>query len=209
MARRTFADFDAELKLKLANRSDITATMRAFFINDGYYVISGMMDDAALQGYVSNQANAADSDRFTPTPADFWWPIKIKLSGNAGQFLRGDDIENVDSYATGKPAGPPFRYYWFGGQVVLDTKSVSGDTFQMWYKKKPVELVAGNSAVFDSVLDPLIPMFASIIGLGTVRDYDEAGKQAQFALKWIEVNNLPVNKAKLANWMQGFQVRTY
>lgn len=207
MSRRVLADFDAELLLRLGNRTDITSTMRGFFLQDAARSVANAVVDPALQK-TTNMTLAGSTDNIDPTAApnnltDIWWAESLKNLTD-GWFIVPADRQEIEQLIT-KQSGPPFRYYWFGGKFYFDTLANGAKTIQLWYKRKPAEFTVSPET--DSIFDVVIIMKAAQIGFETVRDFDEAAKQRAMIGQYVRENNLPVNMAKLDDYRQGLQVR--
>jgi len=77
MSRRVFADFDAELLLRISNRDDVTPAMRAQFINDAYLMIPNEFVHPELQG-TTIELVGLGSPELVPTAGDIWWPMFVQ-----------------------------------------------------------------------------------------------------------------------------------
>lgn len=205
MARRTFLDIDAEVLLRLANRTDITATQRGFFIKDAYLDIAMLFHHKEIQKIAAAEVLPLGSDNFTPAATDIWFPTTVRNNTN-GFIINPDSLERTERLQT-KPTAPPYKFYWYGGVFYFDSFADTQKTIKVWYKRKPVDFTGSTSSELDELFDPFIIMLAAKVGFETVRDYDEA--KVQFSLFEAEVQRkkVPVDQEKLNDYRQGFKVR--
>jgi len=194
---------DAELLLRIANRTDITAGMRGFFLNDAYLKVANEFDHAELQGLVSETVTVGNSS-LTPTVTDIWWPDLVKDVTNA-KLLTVADKEQIVGVVL--PNGPPSRFYWYGEVFYLDSRPLVNTSIGIWYVKHPVELVSGVASVLDPIFDPLIVMFAAQLAFETGRDFAEAHIQEVTANNYVARQRLPLREAKKNDYRTGIRVR--
>lgn len=201
MARRVLADFDAELTLRLANRSDITSTQRGFFLQDAYKSICNRFVHKELQATTTGTITAA-TDYWTPSATDIWWPEMLR-NVTDGYLIDIDDKENIEN-AT-KQSGQPHRFYWFGGTFYFEAKPTVNTSVKLWYVMNPIEFTV--SPLIDQIFDSAIIMLAAVIGLNTVRDFAEAHIQDVQYNNYVTEHKLPLRQAKLIDHRTGLKVR--
>lgn len=206
MSRRTADMMDSELQLRLANRTDVTATMRSQFLNDAYRKIANEFRHAELEGYAAETLTAAESS-LTPVAVDIDYPILVKDLTNSIP-LHQRDMDEIQSGVI--PSGNPSSYYWWGNVFYFDGAPTANLSIGLWYKKLVGELHAGHGAgtsALREVFDPLIIAYAAIIGLQTVRDLAEAQIQEVQANNYIADHKLAPLMAKLNDRRSGIRVR--
>jgi hypothetical protein len=203
MARRTFADMDAELLLRLANRTDVTSAMREQFINDSYLRIANEFDHKELQVTASETLLAAASS-LTPVASDIWWIDFVKDTTN-GKDIQFTDVEDVEQYLVS--TGNPNKFYWHGGVMYFDAAPASNLALKLWYTKKPTRLSGTDNSALDEVFDPVIVMFAQALGFQTVRDMRESHIAEVQANNYVARMRLPRRQVKLNDNRAGLQVR--
>lgn len=204
MARRARADFDAELLLRLANRTDITSTQRGFFLDDAYLKICNLFRHVQLQAISATETLLINQDNWTPSVSDFWYPTALR-NVTDGYIIRPDSLQRVERAVT-KPTAPPYTYYWYGGVMYHESFANTQKTIKVWYKKIPPAWSTG-SPVFDQIFDKLIVPYAAEIGFETVRDFDNAEREARLATKHATENKLPLDDAKLDDYRTGWKMR--
>lgn len=202
MSRRVFADFDDQLNLRLGKRADVSAAMRAQFLNDAILKLSGMYVHTQLQG-VSAGTLAQGLDSFVPTETDLWWPEVVK-DLTSGRILNLDDKENIEQMP--KRAGVPALFYWFNDTFYVDVLADAARSMRVWYIRKPATFSAG-SPVLGEEYDPLVLMWAGKIGFESVRDFDEADAQGKQISMFLSGVNFPPRQAKLNDQRTGIKVR--
>lgn len=205
MSRRTFNDIDAELLLRLANRTDITSGMRANFIKDSYLNIAMMFRHKEIEKITTAETIALGADTCTPIATDLWFPRMLRNTTD-GYIIRNDSLERIERAQT-KPTSRPYTYYWFNGVFHFEALADTLKTLKLWYKRKPVDFSGTTSSELDELFDPFIIMDAARIGFETVRDYDEAKEQLQLFNAEVARKKVPVDEAKLNDYRQGFKVR--
>lgn len=205
MSRRSFNDIDAELLLRLANRTDITTAQRAFFIKDAYLNIAMMFVHKEIQRITTAETIASGSDSLTPVTTDIWYPTFVRNSTD-GVILDPDSQERIERLQT-KPSAPPYKFYWYGGVFYFDSFANTAKALKIWYKRKPVDFSGSSNSELDELFDPFIIMDAARIGFETVRDYDEAKVQKGLFMAEVANKKIPVEESKLNDYHQGFKVR--
>lgn len=206
MARRGYTDIDAELLLRLANRTDITSTQRGFFIKDAYLNVAMMFKHKEIEKETSpNETLPIGADRFTPTTTDLWFPQMLK-NATDGYVIPRESKERVERLIT-KPTAPPYRYYWWGGNFIFEALANTQKSIHIWYKRKPVDFSGTQNSELDELFDPLIIMEAARIGFETIRDFEEAETQKKLFIAEVERKKIPVEQEMLNDYRQGFKVR--
>lgn len=205
MARRGFSDIDAEVLLRLGNRSDITATQRGFFIKDAYLNVAMMFRHKEIEQVSANENLTINTDTLVPVVTDIWFPTTIRNTTN-GFILSPDSLERVERLQV-KPTAPPYKFYWYGGSFVFDSLADTAKVIKIWYKRKPVDFSGSTHSELDELFDPLIIMEAARIGFETVRDYAEAKEQKGLFAAEVQNKKIPVNESMLNDYRQGFKVR--
>jgi|SRR5262245_16576342 len=203
MARRVLANFDAEVKLRLSNRTDVTPTMRGFFVQDGYFGVCNFFDHVELQKIAPAETLGNGTDTLTPAATDIWYPTKLRNMTD-GYLIRLESQDVVERAQT-KPTAPPYTYYWFGGKFYFESLANGAKTLKVWYKSKPAEFTV--SPIIDQIFDPLIIIEAARIGFESVSDFQGEAEQRKRFDEWVIRRNLPIDKAKLNDWRQGFKVK--
>lgn len=204
MARRNYNDIDAELLLRLANRTDITSTQRGFFIKDAYLNVAMMFKHKEIEKTVLETLSLA-SDTLTPTATDIWFPTLLRNQTD-GYIIPLESKERVERLQV-KPTAPPYRHYWYAGVFIFESLANTAKSIKVWYKRKPTDFSGANSSELDELFDPFIIMDAARIGLETVRDFDEAEAQKKLFLAEVAGKKVPVEQAMLNDYRQGFKVR--
>ena len=205
MARRVLADFDAELLLRLGNRTDITSTQRAFFLDDAYRRIANEFKHPELEATTTGTLAIA-ADTFTVSATDLWWPVLLKnTTGSYNLDVGGMELIENQSKPTGNY---PRKYYWWGQSTFyVEQKPDTAQSMKLWYIKSVTELSAGGSPVIDRMFDPLLVMIAAKIGFETVRDFQEAVIQEVAANNYISEMKLPRYEANKADHNTGIRMR--
>lgn len=203
MARRDYAAFDAELLVRLANRTDITSTMRGYLLNDAMFKIGIMYEHTQLQKR-ADITQTINTDTFDVTDSDLWWIEHIRNTTDNRPVTLGD-MQKLESVT--KRTGPPTQYYTRGANTVYtDTLADAAKTMRVFYVKKPAQWASGN-APYDEQFDILILMWAHKLGLETVRDMEAAdtlGKQIGMTVAGM---HLPLRKQQMNDWSTGINVR--
>src|SRR5262245_12627619 len=205
MARRDFTAMDAELKLRLANRTDITSDMRANFIKDGYLNVAMLFVHKEIQKSTTAETIAQGSDTLTPVTTDLWFPTFIRNMTD-GYPLRLDSQERIERPQL-KPTTRPYTYYWYGGQFIFESFADTAKSLKIWYKRKPVDFTGTQTSELDELFDPFIIMDAARIGFETVREFDEAMKQLGLFNAEAVRKKIPVEQSRLNDYRQGFRIR--
>lgn len=205
MARRTFSDIDAELLLRLANRTDVTSAMRANFIKDAYLDVAMLFHHKEIEKIDIASVITSGADSCTPAASDLWFPMTVRNQTD-GYLIRLTMREEIERAQT-KPTSRPYKYHWFGGVLYFESLADTSKTLKIWYKRKPVDFSGGQSSELDELFDPVIIILAAKQGFETVRDFDEAEQQEALFNREISRKKLPVDQAKLNDWRQGFKVK--
>jgi hypothetical protein len=202
MARRVFADFDTELALRLANRSDITSAIRGFLLNDAMFKIGIMYEHSQLQASAT-PTQLISTDSFSIAAGDLWW-VEWMRNTTDGRPVTLGDMDKIESMA--KRTGPPQQYYTRGSTIVTDTIVDTAKVHKVMYVAKPAQWSAG-AAPYDEQFDMLILMWAAKFGMESVRDFETAdamGKQIGMAVAGMK---LPVRKQQLNDYNSRLMVR--
>lgn len=210
MARRVLADFDTEVKQRLGNRTDITATQRGFFVQDGYFFVCKAYEHPELQyetGITSAPELVAPGvDRLVPSATDIWWPTQVK-NVTSGFIMNPEDMDVIDNYS--KVTGPFQRYYWYRRVFVFDTTgdASANTTVAIKYRRKPPEFT--SSPLIDQLYDPLIILAAARIACETVRDFEAAAALDNMYRRYETERGIePTKKEDLNDYRTGIRVRT-
>ena len=178
MARRVYADFDAELELRLANRSDVTSTMRGFFLNDAYQRIVNQFPHPEFQKTETGTvALAASSYSFTAT--DVFYPEFVKDTTNQ-RVVDYQSLMKIESQR--QVSGPITEYYFFANTLYFDRTADAATAIKIWYKGFPAQWTTGSPA-FNPIFDVCLPMLAAKIG------YETIGNQQAAHIQETEYNN--------------------
>lgn len=205
MARRTFTEFDEELLLKLANRTDITAALRARLIHDAYVMVANEFPHPELQG-VGAESIASGTSELTPTSiTDMAWPEFVKdITNNRPIDLSSrDDLENQDRTISGVIT----KFYWFNRRFYWDRASNATVTIRVWYKKEVAEMSATGSPVFSRDYDPLITMRAAQLGLSAVGMQKEAHIEETAYRNYVVLMRFPTYENEKNDRRQSIRVR--
>jgi hypothetical protein len=203
MARRVFSDFDTELTLRLANRTDITSAMRAFFLNDAQFKLGVMYEHAQLQETTSETLLIAE-DTLDVSGDDLWWVENLQNVTDNRPITMGNwkKMESVS-----KRTGPPMQYYQRGANsLFFDTLADTAKTIKVFYVKKPAQWSTGE-AVFDEQYDVLLLMWAQKLAMETVRDMDTADAIGKQIGMYVSQMDLPLRKQQLNDRDTGVHVR--
>lgn len=205
MARRTRNDFDAELLLRIANRTDITATQRGFFLDDSYLKVCNMFKHVQLQAVSTTETLLIGTDNFTPAVTDLWYPTFVRNStdGYPIRLAAQDQIERQQT----KPTTRPYMYYWYGGALIFEALADTAKTIKLWYKKKPPTWNPTASPTIDQIFDKLIGIYAASSAFEAVREFEKMIAEEKVATKYAQEQRLPLEQAKLNDYRQGFRVR--
>lgn len=205
MARRDFSACDTELDIRLAKRTDITSTMRGYFLNDALRAVAVSFKHPELQ-ITGTGTLSSGTDSFTITisgSAELWWPSLVR-DNTVERTLKLGEMDQIEDRT--KPSSNPYKYYWWGNVFYTDAKPTASHTMKVWGIRQIVEWSSG-SAPMNQVYDPLIIMTAAYVGLTTVRDYEEAERQLQQMKRYVAEFKLPVNEATKDDRSTGIQVR--
>lgn len=205
MARRVLADFDAEVLLRLGNRTDITAAQRGQFIHDAYLMIANAFVHPELQGKGLETLPDGDFSCVPGSITDLWWPELVQDDGT-GRLIDMKEKDEIE--AQKRTTGTVSEFYWWGNTFYFNRIQDGALDLNIWYKKKVVAMTAGQSPVFDELYDPLIPMRAARIGHESVGNQKMADVQEAQFRNYVDVMRLPVWEAKKNDRRKGFVVRT-
>lgn len=203
MSRRVLADIDAEVLLRIANRSDITATQRAHFIDDAYRWVA-LTYEHPQNEVTTTGTIASGTDVVVPVATDLWVPVIVKDTTN--NYIMPPGEKHIAEQGQ-KMSGNPSRWYWWGGTLYVDRKPTATTSVKIWYLKALAEIATGESSIFDRAFDPLIIMKAAEIGLSTVRDFKEAHVLSVEIDNYTAEWNLPKRKVRLGTERQGMRPR--
>lgn len=195
---------DAELLLRTANRSDITAGMRLQFINDAYMRVANEFDHRELQGFATEAVSATVQSHTPIVATDIWWPDLVR-NATSSWLMDFEDRERI--YGAALTTGQPRKYAWYGGVFYFDTITDVATSVQIWYTKQPAELSGTTTSVLNRIFDPLIVMFAAQIAFETVRDFAEAHIQEVTANNYVARQRLPLREAKKNDHRTGIRLR--
>lgn len=197
MARRTFERVDANLAIRLGNRSDVTATMRGEWINDALLKCANEYEHPEMEG-VGNETLTATTDVITPSVnTDIWWPVMVK-DLTTGRVLRPGDKERIENVLTKAP-GTPTQFYWWANTFYFNTIPTSNLTIRIWYRKLPVEWTTGV-AVLAKVYDIILELYAAENAFNFLREFDKAELAAREAKAYAADMKLPKHQASLNDY---------
>lgn len=203
MARRTFADFDAELLLALGNRTDFTAGMRDFVLDAAYTYVANAIRHSELESKIDRTLTSATDSIALPT--DFWFPELVK---NATDDLEIEPREVQTTEAPKKQDGNPNIYVRWGNDLLFNRKPTANKTIRIWYTKRPGEPAPSSSSVLDSLYDQLILLFAIKFGLEELRDYTQAALQDRAVAAYAKRLKVPWRMTRQDHRGASIQVRT-
>jgi hypothetical protein len=203
MSRRVFADFDAELLLRISNRDDVTPGMRAQFINDAYLMIANEFVHPELQGTAIELVGLGSPD-LVPTAGDIWWPMFMQDVKHSRAI---DYSSYVKIEATGKVLGDLTEYYWWGNRFSFNRLANDNIPVKIWYQKTVKELTADSAPVFNRIFDVLVPMRAAKLALETVGNQEMAHIQETEFRNYAATMKLPVYEHERNDRRKGVRVR--
>jgi hypothetical protein len=203
MARRTFADFDAQLLLRMGNRTDVDATMRGHLLNDAYRWVCNVWDHPELQG-TSVEVFTLGSDIMPVTATDIWHPTFLRnITDGYPLEPRGiRELEKLNKPTTRTPK----LYAWYDGKFEFDVVSGAAVSIRIKYKRRPAEFSAA-APVIDQLFDLAILTAAAIFGFESVRDFEEANMQRTMLDRWVKDVNFPVDEETKTHEGAGIKVR--
>lgn len=206
MARRVLADFDAELLLRIANRTDITSTMRTQFINDAIKAIANEYKHPELEG-LEDEVLVLDTRELTPLVAtDLWWPVEVKDIDN-NRFIDFTSRTKIERHEI--TAGIPTEYYWWKEIFYFNRMPETDLNIRIWYKIKPDDISTGESPVFDDLYDPMVAMKAAQIALSTVGDQQAAHIQMVEAANYAARQKFPTEEHERNDRRKALTVRMW
>jgi hypothetical protein len=202
--RRTYEDFDTQLTLRLANRSDITAAMREQLLNDALMHVALMYEHPELEG-TSTGTQAIGAESFTVAATDVLWPEYLRNTTN-GYAMRLEGKDTIESMT--KRSGIPRRYHWWGNTFFTDTLPTVATSYKLFYVKTPSRFDAGETCPIGEQYDMRVLMWAQKFGLESVRDLVEADALGKQIGMFVARMNLPVRKSKMNNYQSRIRVRS-
>lgn len=191
MARRTLAEIDAEVLLRLANRTDITSSQRSQFIDDAYRWVCKEYVHPEIEAETTGSL-AIGADVIIPVADDIWW-IEVVQNSTTGKVLDVGDKDVIEDRL--KTSGDPTKWYWWSRRVRTDRKPTAITPYAIWYIKSVAELTTGQSPVIDRLFDIVIIMKAAQIGLSTVRDFKESAMLNSEIDRYVQKEGLPKREA--------------
>lgn len=203
MARRTLAEFDDELVLRLGNRTDIPQAMRARLIHDAYLLVANEFVHPELQGQVGDTI-ITGADSLTPVANDIWWPTFVKDVTN-NRAIDMSSLPHLESRE--KVSGVIVEYYWWGGVFYFDRLSSADVNIYIWYMKKVEEMGEDDSPVFNAIYDPLITMKAAMHAFESVGNQQQATIQDSAYRKYALDMKFPTAEAEKNDRRKGIKVR--
>lgn len=204
MARRQYADFSAELALRLGNRTDLTSVMIENFLNDAQQKLALQYEHRCMQA-TAQELLLINNSTLTPLVAtDLWWVEFIRNETDSRGIFLGDK-DKIQSQQM--RVGIPYNFYNWGGTLYFDRQADVQKTLTLWYLKKLPRFTSG-SLPFDENYDVLLSMWAAKIGLETFRDFDEASVLGQQIGMYVAQMRFPLREDKKNDRNQGFKVRT-
>jgi hypothetical protein len=194
MARRTLNDFDAELLVRLANRSDITAAMRSFLLNDAMFKVGIMYEHSQLQK-TTVEPQLISTDTFDIADGDLWW-VEHMWNMTDNRTVTLGDMDKIEAMV--KRTAPPMQYFTRASSIFLDSISNTAKQHKVFYVKKPAQWsVATAPAPYDEQYDQLLLMWAAKMGMETVRDFEAADLIGKQIGMYVSGMKLPVRKQQL------------
>jgi hypothetical protein len=202
MARRTFERIDANLQLRIGNRTDVTAVMRGEWINDALLRCANEYEHPEMEGIVV-ETLPKGKDFLVPSVAtDLWWPVMVK-NAVSGTICRPADRERLEQGIM-KSNGPPARFYWWNNTFYFDALPTADNPIKIWYRKLPAEWAAGVS-VLAKAYDLILELYSSENALNFLREFDKAELAAREAKAYVSDMNLPKRAEKLNDYKTGFE----
>ena len=135
MARRTLNDFDAELLVRLANRTDITPVMRSFLLNDAMFKVGIMYEHSQLQK-TSIESQLIGTDTFDIAGGDLWW-VEHMWNMTDNRTVTLGDMDKIEAMI--KRTAPPMQYFTRASSIFLDSLSNTAKQHRVFYVKKPAQ----------------------------------------------------------------------
>ena len=194
MARRTLNDFDAELLVRLANRTDITPVMRSFLLNDAMFKVGIMYEHSQLQK-TSIEPQLIGTDTFDIAGGDLWW-VEHMWNMTDNRTVTLGDMDKIEAMI--KRTAPPMQYFTRASSIFLDSISNTAKQHRVFYVKKPAQwTVVTDPAPYDEQYDQLLLMWAAKMGMETVRDFEAADLIGKQIGMYVSGMKLPVRKQQL------------
>jgi len=203
MARRDLEAFDTELNIALGKRTDITAAIRNFNIDQAYYHVANAIRHPELETTASPTLTA-DTD-LVALESDFWFPELVFNDTDDRQILPSSiPVTEIRT----KPSGDPATYTRWGSSLYFDKKPTTNKTIKIWYTKRPAELTTGQNSVLDVLYDQIILLFAIKFSFESIRDFDQAAKIQQGIDKQASELKTPWRMTKTEDSKRTIRVRT-
>jgi hypothetical protein len=202
MARRTFERIDANLALRVGNRTDVSPIMRSEWINDALLRCSNEYEHPEMEGICIETLVTGTDSIFPITVTDLWWPVMVKNSAS-GAICRPADRERLEQGITKTP-GPPSRFYWWNNRFYFDSTANADIPIKIWYRRLPAEWTTGIS-VLAKAYDLILELYSSENALNFLREFDKAELAAREAKAYVSDMNLPKRAEKLNDYKTGLQ----
>ena len=203
MARRTLADMDAELLIRLANRTDLTPDMRHQFLHDAYIWTCKTFIHPELQAVLTDILRA-NSDTFGNALPNIWFPDFV-FDVTHSRPLEPRDLQYIERQT--KTVGNPSIYHWWGNQFYVDRKPLADTTIRVFYIRVPDEIADTAPVQISRAYDVIIISKAAELGLASVRDFADAAAQKQLLNAHAVEMKLPVREDAKNSEGLGVQVR--
>jgi hypothetical protein len=195
MARRTFDEIDAELLLMVANRTDLTAAMRNFALDQAYYHVASMFKHPELEG-IDTPTLADNATSFTMDATDVWWITSVRDTTNERPVHPMS--RETDQALTTKPDGAPSRYVYYNETLYVDRKADGAVAMAVDYYQRPAELGGSSTSALDHVFDEVILMMAAKFAFIKVRDFDESKEIDREIVLYLGRQRIPWREHKVA-----------
>jgi hypothetical protein len=203
MARRVYADHEAELHVRIAKRTDITAAQRGHFLNDALLWLINEYPHPEYEG-IANETILISTDELLPiTITDFWWPSLIKNS-TTGRPIDGSSKEDIESRQ--KVSGEVTEYYFWAGKLFFDRIASAATNIRIWYKKQPAFWSSGVSPL-QALYDSLVPIKAAVFVLSAIGDQKASHLQETEYNNHARLLRLPSHEAERNDRTAGIRVR--
>jgi hypothetical protein len=203
MARRVYADFDSQLHVRLAKRTDISAADREQLLNDAIIGIGNEFAHPELEGTFTATVSLG-SQTVTPAETDISYISFLKRTdtGREIEHKSKEEIERRDI-----DTGSISEYYWWGGVITFNFLADAATAIKGWYKKLPARFTTG-SPVLRELYDPLIIMRAAKLGWESIGNLKKAHEQEVLFNNYIKEFKIPSHEAEKNDSRKGIQVRT-
>jgi hypothetical protein len=203
MARRTYAEFDSELQLRLSNRTDITQAMRQHFLNDALRQVSDEFEHPELQA-VALETLVKDTAMFTPIATDIDFPTLMwsVTQKRPVDYKSKEELETKDRTAK----GPVTEYSWWNNKFFFDRTVDKDNVLRIWYKRLVPEITAGPPAIRER-FDMAVIIRAAKLGYEAVGNLEQAHIQDTLFNNYMSEVKIPADEARKNDRRQGFRVR--